>query len=188
MLVTSRTALRNSGEQRGLPTEMPRRHQQLLEAPVFTGRTSVGLDVHARSIVGCGLDSVAAWTAFRPAGLQPAYDAAFETVLLTTARRARLDKAIAEMAANSEHTPVVRRLCCLRGVSTLTGFGLAVEIGDWQRFTGATIGAYLGLVPTNQVLLRGETCSGVDHQGREHPRPPTAGSGGWHHRKAYRPV
>ena len=28
------------------------------EAPVFSERTSVGLDVHARSIVGCGLDSV----------------------------------------------------------------------------------------------------------------------------------
>ena len=31
---------------------------QLREAPVFTERTSVGLDVHARSIVGCGLDTV----------------------------------------------------------------------------------------------------------------------------------
>ena len=28
------------------------------EAPVFSERTSVGLDVHARSIVGCGLDTV----------------------------------------------------------------------------------------------------------------------------------
>ena len=28
------------------------------EAPVFTERTSVGLDVHARSIVACGLDTV----------------------------------------------------------------------------------------------------------------------------------
>lgn len=24
-----------------------------------------------------------------------------------------------------------------RGISTLTAFGLAVEIGDWERFTGA---------------------------------------------------
>lgn len=39
------------------------------------------------------------------------------------------------------------RLSCLRGISTLTGFALAVEIGDWSRFTGASIGAYLGLVP-----------------------------------------
>ena len=39
------------------------------------------------------------------------------------------------------------RLGCLRGVSTLTAFGLAVEIGDWHRLTRRSIGAYLGLVP-----------------------------------------
>lgn len=30
----------------------------------------------------------------------------------------------------------------------LGGFGLAVEIGDWHRFSGNSIGAFLGLVPT----------------------------------------
>jgi hypothetical protein len=39
------------------------------------------------------------------------------------------------MAADSAFTPVVR-LGCLRGVATLTAFGLAVEIGDWHRSTG----------------------------------------------------
>ena len=53
-------------------------------------------------------------------GLQLAFDTAFETVLLTAARRDRLDAAITEMAFHSEYTPVVRRWCCLRGVSTLT--------------------------------------------------------------------
>jgi transposase len=43
---------------------------------------------------------------------------------------------------------VVHRLGCLRGIATLTAFGLAVEVGDWDRLTGSTIGAYLGLVPT----------------------------------------
>lgn len=42
------------------------------------------------------------------------------------------------MAAVSPFAPVVGRLGCLRGVSVLTAFGLAVEIGDWHRFTGAT--------------------------------------------------
>ena len=37
----------------------------LREAPVFTERTSVGLDVHARSVVGCGLDTVTGETARR---------------------------------------------------------------------------------------------------------------------------
>ena len=34
------------------------------------------------------------------------------------------------------------------GSSTLTGFALAVEIGDWHRFTGNSIGSFVGLVPT----------------------------------------
>src|SRR5688572_18857121 len=65
---------------------------------------------------------------------QLAYDSAYEAMVLTVDRRDRLDRAIDEMATNSSYTPVVRRLGCLRGISTLTGFALAVEIGDWQRF------------------------------------------------------
>jgi len=110
----------------------------------------------------------------------------FETVLLTTARRARLDRAIAEMAANSEYTPVVRRLCCLRGVSTLTGFGLAVEIGDWQRFTGSTIGAYLGLVPTESSTGSKRVQGSITKAGNTHARRLLV-EAAWHHRKAYRP-
>ena len=51
--------------------------------------------------------------------------------------RDRLDSVIAEVAGNSELTPIVRRRSCLRGVSTLTTVALAVEIGDWHRFTAA---------------------------------------------------
>jgi transposase len=83
-------------------------------------------------------------------GLQTAYDAAFETVLMAGARRGRLDEAIGVMAANSEYTAVARRLACLRRMSTLTAFGWAVEIGYWHRFSGSTIGAYVGLVTTER--------------------------------------
>jgi len=48
------------------------------------------------------------------------------------------------MAADNEFTPLVRRLGCLRGIATLTAFGLAVEIGDWTRFTGNTSGSFVG--------------------------------------------
>src|SRR5574340_120974 len=85
---------------------------------------------------------------FTTPGLQIAYDTAYETVIATTERQARLDTAIAAMATASSFTPVVTRLGCLRGVSTLTAFGLATEIGDWHRLTGRSIGAYLGPVPT----------------------------------------
>src|SRR4051794_16653624 len=81
------------------------------------------------------------------AGTRAAYDADREALTLAVLRRRRLDEQIDQLAADSEFTAITRRLCCLRGISTLTGFALAVEIGDWDRFTGASIGAYLGLVP-----------------------------------------
>ena len=63
------------------------------------------------------------------------------------ARRDALDRAIAEEAAREPWAPG-RPPPCLRGVSTLTAFGLATEIGDWRRFDGRSIGAYLGLTPS----------------------------------------
>jgi len=85
---------------------------------------------------------------FQLPGRQLTFDSADETMVPTLDRRNRLDVAIVERAEDSEFTDLVRRLGCLGGVSTLTGFGLAVEVGDWTRFTGSTIGAFLGLVPT----------------------------------------
>lgn len=88
---------------------------------------------------------------------QLVFEDAVEAVVLMTDRRDRLDKAIEAMAADSSYTLLVRRLCCLRGISTLTGFGLAVEIGDWRRFTGSSIGAFLGLVESVRWSVYGVT-------------------------------
>ena len=113
---------------------------------------------------------------FEQPATMTAFDADYEQVQLTLARRDRLDAAITAMAADSEFTAVTRRLCCLRGISTLTGFALAVEIGDWQRLSGATIGSYLGLVPSEHSS--GDKRSpGWDHQDGQHPRPPAADRG-----------
>ncbi|MGZ4602445.1 MAG: transposase [Kineosporiaceae bacterium] len=68
------------------------------------------------------------------------------------------------------------RLGAIRGVATLTGLGLAVEIGDWDRFTGSSIGAYLGLVPTESSSGSSRS-PGVDHQDRERSCPQAAGRG-----------
>src|SRR3954454_22978804 len=62
---------------------------------------------------------------FNALGLQLAYDTAMDAMIAGVHRRDRLDKAIVATAADSEFTPVVQRLGCLRGVSTLTAFGLA---------------------------------------------------------------
>jgi len=116
---------------------------------------------------------------------QLAYDSAYEAMVLTVDRRDRLDRAIDEMAANSSYTPVVRRLGCLRGISTLTGFALAVEIGDWQRFTGATIGAFVGLVPTESSSGQSRSQGSITKTGNTHARRLLV-EAAWHHAKPYR--
>src|SRR2546429_5484004 len=122
---------------------------------------------------------------FTPGGIQLGFDADLEAMLLTLDRRNRLDQAIVEMAADCDYTAVVRRLGCLRGVSTLTAFGLAVEVGDWHRFTGATIGAYLGLVPTESSSGQHRSQGSITKAGNTHARRLLV-EAAWHHRRAYR--
>jgi transposase len=118
-------------------------------------------------------------------GRQLAFDAAYETMVLTLDRRNRLDGAIAEMAEHSDYTDLVHRLGCLRGISTLTGFGLAVEVGDWTRFTGSTIGAFLGLVPTESSSGQSRSQGSITKTGNGHARRLLV-EAAWHHRKTYR--
>jgi transposase len=106
-------------------------------------------------------------------------------MLLILDRRNRLDQAITEMATDAAYAAVVRRLGCLRGVSVLTAFGLAVEIGDWHRFTGATIGAYLGLVPTESSSGAQRWQGSITKTGNTHARRLLV-EAAWHHRRTYR--
>lgn len=118
---------------------------------------------------------------FDTAGLGTAFDIAYDTVLATTARRDRLDVAITQMAADSSYTTVAARLGCLRGVATLTAFGLAVEIGDWRRLTGRSIGAYLGLVPTESSSGASRHQGSITKTGNGHARRLLI-EAAWHHR------
>jgi transposase len=123
---------------------------------------------------------------FELPGRQLAFDAAYEAMTLTRDRRDRLDAAIVEMAEDSEFTDLVHRLGCLRGISTLTGFALAVEVGDWTRFSGNTIGAFLGLVPTEYSSGQSRSQGSITKTGNGHARRLLV-EAAWHHRKAYRP-
>jgi transposase len=118
-------------------------------------------------------------------GRQTAYEAAYEAVVLTTDRRDRLDQAITAMAAASSYTAITRRLGCLRGISTLTGFGLAVEIGDWHRFTGSTIGSFVGLVPSEHSSGQSRSQGSITKTGNSHARRLLV-EAAWHHAKPYR--
>jgi len=78
---------------------------------------------------------------FDAPALQCTFESDYDAVLAVSARRDRLDAAIEVMAADSEFTPVVRRLGCLRGVSTSTSVALAVEIGGrCRRTTSCVVG------------------------------------------------
>ncbi len=122
---------------------------------------------------------------FDSPAIQIAYDSAYEAMLLTVDRRDRLDEHIVKMAGDSQFTPVVHRLACLRGVSTLTAFALAVEIGDWHRFTGSSIGAYLGMVPTEYSSGGSRSQGSITKAGNTHVRRLLV-EAAWHHRKTYR--
>ena len=123
---------------------------------------------------------------FDLAGTRAAFDDAYETVVLADARRDRLDDKITAMARDCEFTPLARRLACLRGISTLTSFALAVEIGDWDRFTGASIGAYLGLVPSEHSSGQSRVQGAITKTGNTHVRRLLV-EAAWHHRTPYRP-
>jgi transposase len=113
-----------------------------------------------------------------------AFDSDYEHVLAVKARRDRLDTAIEQIAAESEFTPLVHRLGCLRGVSTLTGFALAVEIGDWGRFTGNSIGSFVGLVPSEFSSGSARVQGSITKTGNTHVRRLLV-EAAWHHRARY---
>jgi len=114
------------------------------------------------------------------------FESDYDTVLTVHARRDRLDAAIRAMATDSEFTPIVRRLGCLRGVSTLTAFALAVEIGDWHRFTGNTIGSFVGLVPSEHSSGASRVQGSITKTGNTHARRLLV-EAAWHHRARHRP-
>lgn len=74
-----------------------------------------------------------AWLArqrFDDANLHFTVEEYLDQVLATSARRDRLDARIEQLAADSGGTLMAHKLGYLRGISTLGGFALAVEIGD----------------------------------------------------------
>ncbi|TCC44061.1 IS110 family transposase [Kribbella pittospori] len=121
---------------------------------------------------------------FESAPLQLTFESDYDAVLAVQARRDRLDHAIEAMAADSQFTPLVRRLGCLRGVGALTGLALAVEIGDWHRFTGRTIGAFVGLVPSEYSSGQSRVQGSITKTGNTHVRRLLV-EAAWHHRARY---
>ncbi len=145
---------------------------------VYNGGAWTGVhDRWLRRVRNDGLDGA------RP-GTLAAFDAGYDAVSHILARRNRLDKTITAMAHDSEFAAVTNRLCCLRGISTLTGFALAVEIGDWDRFTGRTIASYLGLVPSERSSGESRALGSITKTGNTHARRLLI-EAAWHHKPRY---
>lgn len=64
----------------------------------------------------------------------------------------------------------MRRLECLRGIGDLTALALAVEIGQWDRFTGRTIAAFVGLVPSEYSSGATRAQGSITKTGNTHVR------------------
>lgn len=75
---------------------------------------------------------------------------------------------------------------CLRGIATLTAFGLAVEIGDWTRFSCNTIGSFVGLVPSEHSSGSSRTQGSITKTGNTHARRLLV-EAAWHHQPRYLP-
>ena len=77
------------------------------------------------------------------------------------------------MVAQSQFTPLVDRMGCLRGIS------------HWHRFTGNTIGAFLGLVPSERSSGQTRSLGGITKTGNSHARRLLI-EVAWQHRREYR--
>lgn len=151
------------------------RHGHVYDADAWTGKHDAWLRRTRKEHLTIG-----------GAGTLAAFDDAYDATLHALARRDRLDAAILALADDSEFTAITRRLCCLRGISTMTGFALAVEVGDWHRLTGASIGAYLGLVPTEHSSGESRSQGGITKTGNSHARRLLI-EAAWHHQPRYAP-
>jgi transposase len=121
---------------------------------------------------------------FDDAHTAAAFNHHFDAVLSATAARDRLDE-IVKIAATPRWADAVDRLGCLRGISALTGLALTVEIGEWTRFTGASIGAYVGLVPCEYSSGASRVQGSITKAGNAHVRRLLI-EAAWHHRPSYR--
>lgn len=118
-------------------------------------------------------------------GARAAFADYYGAVVQTQLRRDELDRRIVELAGTTAFAPVVGRLECLRGVGTLTAFALCVEIGDFHRLSGSTIGPYLGLVPSESQSGSRHSRGSITKAGNSHARRLLV-EAAWHHRHPVR--
>lgn len=122
---------------------------------------------------------------FESRPLQLALEESYAAAVHAKTRRDALDQAIAELAAEPPFAEVVGKLCCLRGVSTLTALGLTVELGDWHRFRPESLGPFLGLTPSEDSTGDRRRLGAITKTGNAHARRLLV-EAAWHQRRPLR--
>jgi transposase len=117
--------------------------------------------------------------------LQLALEESYAAAMQAKARRDALDRAIVELAAEPPFAEVVGRLCCLRGVGTLTALALTVELGDWTRFRPQSLGPFLGLTPSEDSSGERRRQGSITKTGNTHARRLLV-EAAWHQRRPLR--
>jgi transposase len=73
-------------------------------------------------------------------------------VELLAGRRGTLIETLEQQVPASSHAAVIARLRCFRGIDTLSGAGLAAEIGNFGRFPQPNLlSGFLGIVPSERT-------------------------------------
>jgi len=115
-----------------------------------------------------------------------AFEDCHGAMLQAKLRRDSLDRLIVELAAEPPFANTVARLCCLRGISTLTALALTVELGDWQRFRPESLGPFLGLTPSESSTGERRRLGAISKTGNTHARWLLV-EAAWHQRRPPRP-
>jgi transposase len=102
--------------------------------------------------------------------LQLTLEQAYAAAMQAKTRRDALDQAIIELAGEPPFAEIVGRLCCLRGVGTLTALALTVELGDWTRFRPQSLGPFLGLTPSEHSSGERRQLGSITKTGNTHAR------------------
>jgi transposase len=107
---------------------------------------------------------------FESRPLHLALEESYVAAMQAKARRDALDEAIVELAGEPPFAEIVGRLCCLRGIGTLTALALTVELGDWTRFRPQSLGPFLGLTPSEDSTGERRRLGGITKTGNTHAR------------------
>ena len=111
-----------------------------------------------------------------------------ESVRSLELRRARLDRAIEERAAEEDMAHMVSALRCVRGISTVTAFSIAAEIGDFSRFPDArSFMSFVGLVPSEPSGGESVSRGRITRMGSIHVRTLLV-EAAWQHARPLRPM